>query len=81
VRGSRPDRTFALREKWKLNSTVSNRLFLEDVKRRGEYEKYMNEINEILRAEEEELQLAKSLKELIDQVREQQGPAGSKGRT
>jgi hypothetical protein len=34
-----------------------------------------------LRAEEEELQLAKSLKELIDQVREQQGPAGSKGRT
>ena len=60
---------------------MSNRLFLEDVKRRGEYEKYKNEIDEILRAEEEELQLATSLKELIDQVREQQGPAGSKSRT
>ena len=75
------DTVLTPREKWKLNSTVSNRLFLEDVKRRGENEKYKNEIDEILGAEEEELQLAKSLKELIDQVREQQGPAGSKGRT
>jgi hypothetical protein len=51
---------------------VANRLWVEEIKREGHYEKYKSEVEEILRAEEAEMRLAISLQELMDQIQKQQ---------
>jgi phytoene dehydrogenase-like protein len=66
------------REKWKLNTLVANQLWVEEIKRNGDYEKHKNEIEEILRAENAELELATSLQSLLEQIQKQQAPTPKK---
>jgi hypothetical protein len=65
------DTIYVPRDQWKRCSMASNRLWVEEIRERGEYEKYKARIEEILRAESEELQLLIGLQQMLDQIKGQ----------
>jgi hypothetical protein len=69
------DTIVAPRERWRLNGTASNRLWLEEVKQSGDYEKYKNAIDQIMQTEDEDFKLAVSLKGLMDDIAKQDAAA------
>jgi hypothetical protein len=66
------DTIFVPREKWKLYSRTSDRMWVEQIRARGEYEKYKDRIEEILSAESENIEFQTGLKEMLDQIQKQQ---------
>ncbi len=65
------DTIFVPRDKWKLYSKASDLLWVEQVRERGEYDKYKDRIAEILRTEEAGLGLQTGLQEMLDQIKKQ----------
>jgi hypothetical protein len=69
------DTVFVPKDKWKIYSRASDRLWVEQVRARGEYDKYKNHIDEILKTEAADLELLTGLQEMLDQIKKQQPPA------
>jgi len=72
------DTVLVPRDKWKLFSRTSDQLWLRQVQERGEYEKYKDRIDEILRAEAEDLQALASLQDVLDQLKKQGATPGTR---
>jgi hypothetical protein len=66
------DTIFTPREKWKNYSIASGRLWVAQIRERGEYYKCKERIEEILKAESKNVEFLTGLQEMLEQIQKQQ---------
>lgn len=66
------DTIFVPKDKWRLYSLAADKLWVEQVKNSGEYEKYKAQIQEIIETETKEMELLTELQQMLDKIKKQQ---------